>query len=163
MQYPDNFNKAFEALIGNEGGYVNNKGDPGGETNWGIAKRSYPNVNIKALTLEDAKVIYYKDFWLVSGSEFMSYAVVYEVFDAAVNHGISRAIKLLQQAVKVEADGVSGRNTINAARVMDESDVLLRFNAFRLKFYTGLKTWPLFGKGWANRVADNLLRDAENN
>lgn len=163
MQYPVNFNKAFEALIGNEGGYANVKGDPGGETNWGIAKRSYPNVNIKTLTLEGAKAIYYEDFWLVSGSEYLSYAVVYEVFDAAVNHGIGRAIKLLQQAIGVTADGVSGKNTIKAVRLMDESDILLRFNAFRLKFYTSLPTWPLFGKGWTNRVADNLIRDAENN
>lgn len=31
-----NFDTAFDRLLGNEGGYVNNPADPGGETNWGV-------------------------------------------------------------------------------------------------------------------------------
>ena len=58
-----NFDQAFDRLISNEGGYVNNPADPGGETNWGISKRSYPDVDIANLTREGAKAIYLRDFW----------------------------------------------------------------------------------------------------
>ncbi|MFX6884101.1 glycosyl hydrolase 108 family protein, partial [Acinetobacter baumannii] len=58
-----NFDQAFDRLIGNEGGYVNNPADPGGETQWGISKRAYPNVNIRDLTREQAKAIYRRDVW----------------------------------------------------------------------------------------------------
>jgi lysozyme family protein len=57
------FDQAFTRLLGHEGGYVNNPADPGGETNWGISKRSYPQVDIKALTQQQAKWIYQRDFW----------------------------------------------------------------------------------------------------
>ena len=35
----NSFDDAFDALIGNEGGYSNNPKDPGGETMWGITAR----------------------------------------------------------------------------------------------------------------------------
>jgi lysozyme family protein len=57
------FDSTFDRLIGNEGGYSNDPADPGGETNWGISKRSYPNVDIKKLTKDGAKAIYLMDFW----------------------------------------------------------------------------------------------------
>jgi lysozyme family protein len=57
------FNGAFEILIGHEGGYVDHPDDPGGETKYGISKRSYPEVNIAALTLDKAKAIYREDYW----------------------------------------------------------------------------------------------------
>ena len=62
-----NFDAAFERLIGHEGGYTAGVGDPGGETKFGISKRSYPREDIKNLTLEQAKVIYRKDFWGAAG------------------------------------------------------------------------------------------------
>ena len=57
------FDEAFEILIGHEGGYVNDKRDPGGETKYGIAKRSYPNVDVRNLTRAQAVDIYRRDFW----------------------------------------------------------------------------------------------------
>ncbi len=57
------FDDAFTRLLGNEGGYVNDPRDPGGETNWGISKRSYPTVDIKNLTRTQAEDIYMHDFW----------------------------------------------------------------------------------------------------
>ena len=61
------FEEAFSRLMGHEGGYSNDPLDPGGETNWGISKRSYPNVDITNLTRAEAKVIYREDFWKVIG------------------------------------------------------------------------------------------------
>lgn len=62
--YEEKFEKAFGYMIENEGGYVFDKNDPGDETKFGISKKSYPHLNIKALTLEDAKKIYYEDYWI---------------------------------------------------------------------------------------------------
>lgn len=158
-----NFKKAFIALLGNEGNYVNNPEDPGGETKFGISKRSYPELDIKNLTVEKTQDIYYQDFWLVCHCDKMSYAVAFEVFDAAVNHGQTKAIMLLQQALGVADDGKLGPISLQALSAFDPNDLLLRFEAYRLRFFTKLKAWDIFGRGWANRVADNLLRDAENN
>ena len=52
------FNEIIEKVLEHEGGYVNDPHDAGGETNYGIAKRWYPNVDIKNLTKEQAKKIY---------------------------------------------------------------------------------------------------------
>jgi lysozyme family protein len=162
------FDEFFTRLIGNEGGYVFNKDDPGGETNWGISKRSYPNVDIKNLTREGAKAIYYRDFWQAAQMDQLDPAIAYQCFDAAVNHGISRAKKLLQQAVNVTVDGVIGAKTIGAVRQMDKNDVLFRYDAFRLMFYADPRyfddrQWLKFGRGWVNRSANNLLYAAEDN
>jgi lysozyme family protein len=57
------FNKAFEDVLGLEGGYVNNPHDPGGETKWGISKKRYPKEDIKNLSVERAKALYKRDYW----------------------------------------------------------------------------------------------------
>lgn len=161
--YSPEFSKAFDDLIDNEGGYSNDPEDPGGETKFGISKRSYPHLDIKNLTREDAKKIYWRDFWLEIRAPELHYAVAFEIFDMSVNHGTPRGIMLLQQALNVADDGKFGKITMEKYKSMDLNDVLMRINGYRLKFYTKLSKWPNFGKGWTNRVADNLLRDAENN
>ncbi len=59
----EKFNKAVRIILAHEGGYVNHPADPGGETNMGISKRSYPDLDIKNLTVAMAKEIYFRDFW----------------------------------------------------------------------------------------------------
>lgn len=150
-----NFDTAFDRLIGHEGGYVNNPADPGGETKFGISKRSYPSLNIKDLTREMAKAIYLKDFWLPLGEDAHP-AIRYQAFDFAVNAGIQTALRKLQQAIGVADDGHFGpisRATLNA---MPASAVLFLYNDKRIEFYTSLSTFPTFGKGWMRRVAKNL-------
>lgn len=154
-----NFDIAFDRLIGNEGGYTPGVGDPGGETNWGISKRSYPNVDIKALTREQAKDIYKRDFWDVLGDAHP--AVKFQVFDFAVNSGIQTAIRKLQAAVRVADDGHWGPVSAKALAAMDPNDVVMRFAAQRLFFMTSLSTWADFGRGWARRVANDLNYGAE--
>jgi hypothetical protein len=68
--FPEDFKKACDDLIDKwEGGYVNDPHDAGGETNMGISKRSYPDVDIRHLTREDAEEIYYRDFWCYPGMD----------------------------------------------------------------------------------------------
>jgi lysozyme family protein len=156
-----NFDQAFDRLIGNEGGYCEVQGDPGGETNWGISKRSYPDVDIKNLTKEGAKAIYLRDFWDAIGDAHP--AIKFQAFDFAVNSGIQTAIRKLQAAIGVADDGHFGPQSRAALAAMDVNDVLMRYVAQRIRFWTGLTTWSQFGKGWANRAAQDLEYAAQDN
>ncbi|HEY8386218.1 MAG TPA: glycosyl hydrolase 108 family protein [Porticoccaceae bacterium] len=160
-----NFDQCFERLIGHEGGYSNHPNDPGGETMWGITKRvavenGYTGP-MRALTREQAKSIYKRAYWDKAKADQYDGAISFQLFDAAVNHGITQAIKFLQRAVGTTADGIVGPKTLAAIAAMDVDDVLMRFNAERLQFYTDLSTWNTFGRGWARRVAGNLKYAAE--
>jgi lysozyme family protein len=151
------FDQAFDQLISHEGGYVFDPRDPGGETRYGISKRSYPGLDIKNLTLADAKAIYRRDFWDRAQCDRLPPDLAFDVFDAAVNSGIGQAIRWLQRAVGVADDGVVGPLTMShIQREMDASAIQARFNGHRLEFMTKLSTWDVFGKGWARRIATNL-------
>ena len=170
-----NFEKAFERLIGHEGGYSIDRNDPGNwtggkvgsgtlkGTKYGIAANTYPNLDIKNLTIEQAKAIYKKDWWDKLGADQLHPAIVFQLWDFAVNAGKSRAIKELQQAVGVPDDGIIGPKTIAAVKAKDVNDVLLLLASERLCFYTSLSTWSTYGKGWTNRVAENLKYAAQDN
>jgi lysozyme family protein len=153
----------IERVLSHEGGYVNNPADPGGETQWGIAKRSYPTVDIKALTRQGAIAIYERDFWVRVHGDELPQALAFQALDAAVNHGIGNSVRWMQRAAGVADDGYFGPITKAAILAADENDLLMRFNAIRLDFYTRLSTWPTFGRGWARRVAENLLYAAKDN
>ncbi len=156
------FEVAFDRLIGHEGGYVNDPNDPGGETNWGISKRSYPSLDIKSLTREGAKAIYFRDFWeCVQG---VHSSIKFQVFDAAVNSGINAAIRMLQRAVGVADDGIWGPYSTGVASSMAESDVLMLFIAERAEYFTKLMNWKHHGKGWIRtRICNNLRYAAADN
>jgi lysozyme family protein len=155
------FETAFDRTIGHEDGYVNDPNDPGGETKWGISKRSYPNLIIKALTREQAKEIYLRDFWNRIHADRLDDGVAYQLFDFAFHSGIETAVRYLQRALRVADDGHWGPVSQHAADRTDESDVIMRLNAERLDFMTRLKNWPEHGRGWARRVATDLRYGAE--
>ena len=152
-----NFDKAFDQLIAHEGGIVENSRDPGGLTNYGISQRSYPTLDIRALTLAEVRQIYKRDFWDRAQCDQLPQDLAFDIFDAAVNSGIGQAIRWLQCAVGVADDGVVGNLTMAAVRrENDSSAIRARFSGHRLDFMTRLSTWDVFGKGWARRVATNL-------
>lgn len=163
-----NFDKAFDTTIGHEGGFTLNKNDAGNwtggkvgvgqlkGTKYGIAANSYPNLDIKNLTLDQAKAIYKRDYWDKAKCDLLPEGLKFHVFDVAVNSGVSRGIKTLQQAAGVKDDGIIGTNTLAAIKAIDEKELLLRFYSFRISFYTSLSSFSNFGKGWMNRVANNL-------
>lgn len=151
-----NFDEAFTRLLGHEGGYVNDPRDPGGETNWGISKRAYPAVDIKALTQDGAKAIYRRDYWAPVRADELPDLVRFDVFDAAVNHGVIQSAKWLQRAAGANPDGVIGAQTVAAARAAG-TQLAAHFNGHRLQFYTDSGNWTVYSKGWARRVASNLL------
>ena len=149
-----NFDKAFEIIIGHEGGYINDHRDPGGETKYGISKRAYPAVDIYNLTLDHAKLIYKRDYWDAVDAESIPGVARLMVFDCAVNCGVTTAKKLLQRAVGTKDDGVIGPKT--RAAISATPDIEQRFAGFWLQYYTDLKGFDTYGKGWVRRVANDL-------
>jgi lysozyme family protein len=83
--------------------------------------------------------------------------VRFAVFDGAVNSGVGQAAKWLQRAVGVKDDGIIGQGTLAAVRAMDQYKLAAVFNGQRLKFMTELKVFDKYGKGWARRIAENLI------
>ena len=155
------FDIYIERILGHEGGYVNNPNDPGGETKWGISKRSYPTLVIKSLSREDAIEIYRRDFWNRVEGESLPPALAYQALDAAINSGIGNAVRFLQRALGVADDGIVGPLTKARLRSVSEWDITALFIAERLEFMTKLNSWPSFGKGWARRIAQNIRYAAE--
>lgn len=154
------FNTAIERVLGHEGGYVNHPSDPGGETNWGVTKRTAAangyKGDMRKMTRDQAKEIYRKAFWQRYGCDDMPFAVAYQYFDACVNHGHGNAARFLQRALGVADDGVIGPITRDAIQAADVSALVRKFNGERMAFYAKLKAFDTFGRGWLNRVALNM-------
>jgi lysozyme family protein len=150
------FDISINRLLGNEGGYVNDPADPGGETNWGISKRSYPNVNIKALTRDGAVAIYRADFWNRINADALPALLQFQALDFAVNCGIETAVRKVQAAAGVADDGHWGPVTRAAVAAMPPVALVLRFFAEELDYRRKLSGWPRFGAGWTARVANDL-------
>ncbi len=150
------FDQCFDKLIAHEGGYSNDAKDPGGETNFGISKRAYPQVDIKNLTRDAAKQIYKRDYWDRAQCDKLPPTLAYLLFDAAVNSGIGQAIRFLQRALGVADDGVLGPLTLSMVSRADAESICARFIGQRLDFMTRLSTFDYFGKGWSRRLADQL-------
>lgn len=161
------FQKIFDRLIGHEGGYVNDPSDPGGETNWGVTKRTAQangyTGDMKTMTRQQAYEIYHRAFWVRYQCDQMPPAIAYQFFDAAVNHGFGNASRMLQRAVGVLDDGIIGKYSLEAINRNPISDTLMVLNGERLNFYTRLTNFDRYGKGWVNRVAQNLKYGAQDN
>ncbi|MDY7537690.1 glycosyl hydrolase 108 family protein [Undibacterium sp. RTI2.1] len=156
-----NFEVSINRLLKSEGGYTSNPNDPGGETNWGISKRSYPNLNIKDLTRDQAVALYKRDFWDRLKLENLPLGVAYQILDFAVNSGAGVAIRTLQKAIGVADDGVIGDHTMAAFKAIEPHDLIMRFTAERMIFMTNCAGWPTFSKGWMRRLAANLKIGAD--
>ena len=152
-----NFDQAFEQLTGHEGGYVNDRRDAGGETKYGISKRSYPGEDIAGMTLERARAIYLRDYWGPAGCDALPDGAKLQVFDMAVNAGVKTATRAVQKAVGETIDGVLGPRTLLAIQSMPAARFIARFNGARLFYLASLSDWPAFGRGWVNRIAANLM------
>ena len=142
-----------------EGGYVNDKDDPGGATNMGITIKTLSDwrgeecniEDVVQLTKDEATNIYLSRFWqAVRGDQLPAGLDVY-CADFAVNSGPARAAKILQRLVGAEADSFIGPLTLEAVRKKDPLQLLLDYHAARMDFLLSLKTWDTFGRGWTNR------------
>lgn len=147
------FDKAFERVIGVEGGYVNDPRDPGGETIYGITKRDHPDLWVDGPpSLDAAKARYKSQYWDKVRGDDLPWPINVLVFDAAVNQGAGPAIVMLQKALRVAQDGILGRQTLSAVAKADLADLTPRYMAHRALRYYGTRNFDRFGEGWLWRL-----------
>ena len=157
-----NWDKSFDMVIIHEGGYVDNPKDPGGATNWGCTKAVWEKYvghevtkdDIKALTKEDVKPLYKRNYWDALHGDAIPSGLDYCLFDAAINSGVGRSSKWIQEIVGVPADGAIGNNTVAAISQINPVTAINEFCDKRQAFLESLKTFATFGKGWTQRVKD---------
>ncbi len=89
------FQKAIEFVLKWEGGYIWDKNDPGGETKYGISKRFHQNLDIKNLTIDQAKEIYYHEYWQPANGDLLLWPLSLCVFNVAVLSGVKKAREIL--------------------------------------------------------------------
>lgn len=153
-----NFDKVMDFILAEEGGYVNNPADPGGETNFGISKRQYPGIDIKNLTKELAKSIYAVDFWRFIQGDELPLPIALMLMDAAVNMGPSAAVHILQDALGVASDGKLGPFTLSRVLAIREiNNFIAEYTALRFFEYTEMTNFHAFGLGWSRRVARCMM------
>lgn len=156
------FDDAFDALIGNEGGYSNNPKDPGGETMWGVTARVARAAGymgpMRELPRDTAKAIAKRLYWDPLHLDQFDPRVAFQIFDANYNGG--HPVIWMQGAAGANVDGVLGPKTIAAVQATDPLRFILRWNALRLTYFTSLATWATFSKGWTRRIAANLTKGA---
>lgn len=158
-----NFDKALAAVLVHEGGYVNHPRDPGGATNKGVTQAVYddwrqdhglPKRSVKELAQPEIMAIYKHLYWDRVKGDDLPAGVDYAVFDFAVNSGVSRAARYLQEAAGVAADGQIGPVTLAAVKAVPAQDMVAKLCDARMAFLKRLSTFDTFGKGWSRRVED---------
>ena len=169
---------AINIVLKNEGGYVNDKDDAGGATNFGLSlrflKTIYPSwtaENVKRLTQSAAMQIYKTEFWNKGRyGEISNQRVANYVFDCAVNHGIKQSNKFLQRAIMaidsypsaVKDDGVLGVVTLARANSAEVDNLALWccMKAIRADFFRAIvrrdSTQEKFLNGWLKRAYEKL-------
>jgi lysozyme family protein len=158
------FERAFEIIIGVEGGYGNDPKDRGNwtggaigqgklsGTKFGISAAAYPEVDIKSLPKQDAMEIYMRDYWDECECDKLPWPVNLIVFDGAVQHGTKTMIKLLQRAVKVTEDGYFGERSERAVNFYKPKELAALLCSTRIFHYQKLSGWQIYGRGWVNRM-----------
>jgi lysozyme family protein len=155
-----NWEIVFPLILREEGGFNNDKNDPGGATNLGVTKASWEAYVGHPVTVQDMKDLepfivkpfYKKMYWDKCRCDELPSGVDYAVMDLAVNSGPGRAAQMLQHAVSVEADGKIGPITLNAVQMMMPRLIIERVCNERLGFLENLSTFRYYGRGWTARV-----------
>ena len=159
---------AFEELILIEGGYNHDPFDRGGKTKYGISQRAYPDLDIENLTLEDAKAIYRRDYWdALRLDQVESGIISHEMFDAAINMGVTVAAKCAQKAANLlspgslKVDGFFGPRSVAVINQTASVNVYALFKAMNgyqfMEYVDIIENKPKqirFIKGWMKRIQD---------
>jgi len=160
------FDLFVDEVIKHEGGLVVDPvGDPGGTTKYGISLRFAGSIgldidkngktdkaDIIALSLLQAKDIYFEHFWSKINGDILPRGIAFIVFDAAVNQGPSAAVKDLQAAVHQKRDGIMGDKTRLAAHQNYNIDTLHEICALRMKRYGLAGNFKPNALGWSRRL-----------
>jgi lysozyme family protein len=169
-----NWKQAFEQMLASEGLFTDDERDAGnklpdgrkGSTMLGVTQFNWEqhvghqvtHDDMRKLTAADVEPLYKKKYWDVVRADELPSGIDYMVFDMGVNAGPGRAIKLLQTAVGVPADGGFGPVTMAAVQAVDPVTLIERFSAEKVVFYRSLDSFTVYGTGWLNRVAAVKLK-----
>lgn len=156
--YSSAFQRFFTALLLDEGPESNDPRDPGGRTKFGLSQRAYPHYNFDELTVDDAREIYYQDYWCKIYGDSLPDPIAGVMFDCAVNQGVKACIKISQRAVKVSDDGVLGLATRQAIESSNVARFVERFTTFRVLYYKESKGFDVYGVGWISRAIRTAIR-----
>ena len=162
----ENWDASFEMVLKHEGGYVNDPRDPGGRTNLGVTQRAWEawlvrtvtESDMRALTPEKVKPFYKAMYWDKIKGDQLPAGADYAAYDLAVNSGVGRAAKYLQEIAGVPADGSIGPKSIEAIKACNPKELADALCDMRLAFLKRLPTFDTFGKGWSRRVAEVKAR-----
>lgn len=164
------FRHALLFVLQFEGGYVNDPTDKGGETKYGISDKrdgiadgmtdvdgdGKPDTRIRDLTVDQAGQIYFRDYWLPAYCTEWPDGISLFMFDSAVQHGVKKAVQMLQGAAGVTADGIVGAKTRAAVASFDPQYLLTHLLLRRSRYYADIiKSNASQGKylnGWFNRL-----------
>lgn len=153
------FDVAIEYVLENEGGLADHPNDPGGLTKYGISQRSYPDLDIANLTIEDAKEIYHRDWW--EYDEIEDVRIATKLFDTAINTGAVPAHRILQEALndigyRLQVDGIIGPRTLAAVNEAAADKLLPRMAELQEGYYHQLiernPDLAVFENGWIRRA-----------
>lgn len=156
-----NYSAVMDEILRHEGGFVDHPRDPGGATNMGITigtlrgwrGKPVTREDVRALTEEEARVIYQTRYWNPVRGDDLPHGIDLVAMDGGVNSGVSRGSQWLQRALGVSTDGKIGPVSVKAAQAADPVPVIQKACAVRMGFLRGLRTWDAFGRGWSRRVA----------
>jgi lysozyme family protein len=152
------FKECLDLVLKSEGGWVYNPLDPGGETNLGVTQRvweewvGHPVQTMKNLTPELVTPLYEQKYWRPCYGEVLPRGLNFLCFSFGINAGCGRSVKLLQQSLGLISDGVIGPRVMQKLRESNITDVIKGFSESRREYYKSLKNFPIFGRGWLNRV-----------
>jgi lysozyme family protein len=165
------FDRALRHVLAMEGGWTDDPHDPGGPTNFGITLVTYAahkdiklsvdtvanlKADLRTISSSMVRTIYRDRYWRPCLAQLLPAPLALMHFDAAVNHGVGGAARLLQRALSVDVDGDIGPLTLAAAHQQTTNDVLVRYAAERRARYRSLSHFWRFGRGWLARVDATL-------
>lgn len=164
MQQVNNFKKSLQFVLKWEvgsapnGGYTNDSSDPGGETKWGISKRSHPQLNISTLSPEQAAQIYSDEYWDGAGCDSIPFPFCTAVFDTVVNLGLSRGIIWDKSLVNDSGNDPGDYHLLTVLSWLKQAKDCREFLDTRRRFYysqvnknpTSIK----YLRGWLARLND---------
>ncbi|MGL4395566.1 MAG: TIGR02594 family protein [Hyphomicrobium sp.] len=172
----DAFDAALAHVLAMEGGFSDDPNDPGGPTQRGITLAVYAAwigrtidatsradlvAALKAIPEATVRAIYAARYWRPARCGELNAALALMHFDAAVNHGVGAAARMVQQALGVTVDGEIGPDTLAAAARADIAKTIARYGDIRRARYRALPHFWRFGRGWLRRTDSTVARALE--
>lgn len=142
-----NLNTIFAFVMREEGGYSNDRYDPGKGTMKGVTQAVYDRWradagkaerDVRGITDDEVMAIFRSGYWKAVNADALASGLDLVTVDGAFHSGPAQSKKWLQRAALARNDLVGQIRT---------------FCTLRLSMLQGLKTWWRYGKGWSKRVA----------